>query len=158
MKTVRNVIKIDEEKCDGCGVCIPTCPEQSLKIVNGKARLVSETYCDGLGACIDVCPQGAITVEEREAEESDEEAVRQHPTERSMALMHGRAPADMSYPPEISSALSHWPIQLMLVHPRAPFFEDADLMVVADCVPFAYANFHQDFPKGEICRHRLPQV
>jgi ferredoxin len=108
------IIKIDEEKCDGCGMCIPACAEGALKIVEGKARLVKESYCDGLGACISECPQGAITLEQREAEPSP-------------------------------SLLSHWPVKLKLVSARAPYFRHEELVVAADCCPFAYGNFHCDF-------------
>ncbi|KYH42290.1 MAG: hypothetical protein AYL33_003310 [Candidatus Bathyarchaeota archaeon B63] len=158
MKVIRKIVKIDEEKCNGCGLCIPNCPEGALQIIDGKAKLVSEVYCDGLGACIGACPQGAITIEEREAEEFDEKAVKRHLGEKGIAEAHvhehppmrWRAPAEVSRPSShVSSALSQWPVQLTLVHPQAPCFQDADLLVVADCVPFAYANFHQDFLKGK---------
>jgi len=140
MKTVRKIVRIDEEKCNGCGLCMPSCHEGALQIINGKARLVSEIYCDGFGACLGECPQGAITIEERAAEEFNEKAVKarfekkeKKPTIPTIASK--------------SSALAQWPIQLHLVNPKAPYFQDADLMVVADCVPFAYSNFHQDFLK-----------
>jgi len=139
VKVPRRIVKIDENKCNGCGLCIPSCIEGALKIVDGKAKLVSEVYCDGLGACLGECPQGAITIEERVAEEFDEEAAKTHLEERK------EKPTVSAVFPK--SALGHWPIQLRLVNPKAPYFEDANLIVVADCVPFAYANFHQDFLK-----------
>jgi Pyruvate/2-oxoacid:ferredoxin oxidoreductase delta subunit len=177
---LRNIIKIDEEKCTGCGLCVIACAEGAIQIINGKAKLISEKYCDGLGACIGECPEGAITIEKREAEEFDEKAVEEHlramhPT--SMQVPHAiahhahhthqptiqacpssqvihfeREPAekettDVSKPAK--SMLSQWPVQLTLLPPNAPFFENADLLVAADCVPFAYANFHNDFLKGK---------
>jgi len=160
MKTLRNIVKIDKERCNGCGLCIPNCPEAVLKMINGKARLESETYCDGLGACIRACPRGAISTEEREADEFDEEAVKQRlagiTDARPHEHLYGNPPAGQKTQTEASSptrpmqsALSNWPIQLMLVNPRAPFFQGMDLLLAADCVPFAYANFHQDFLKGK---------
>ncbi len=134
----RKIIKIDEEKCDGCGLCIPACPEGALQLINGKAKLVSDRYCDGLGACLGECPQGAITFEEREAEDFDEEAVQEK------AHLH--------------SVLGQWPIQLMLVNPQAPYFQDADLVLAADCVPFAYANFHADFLAGKALAIGCPKL
>jgi MinD superfamily P-loop ATPase len=126
-KTLRKIVKIDEEKCDGCGACIISCAEGALRIIDGKAKLVSETYCDGLGACLGKCPRDAITIEEREAEEFDEAAATGTIGE---------------------SRLTHWPVQLALVSPTAPFLKAADLVLAADCVPFTYAGFHRDFLGG----------
>jgi NAD-dependent dihydropyrimidine dehydrogenase PreA subunit len=162
--TVRKIVKIDEQKCDGCGQCIVDCPERALEIVDGKARVVKETYCDGLGACIGSCPLGAITIEEREAEAFDEEAVKQRIADamkqlpvlpaaergcpgsrvRQMDPASGSGPVTTGAP----SRLSHWPVQLALVPPDAPFLQDADLLLVADCVPFALADFHERFLRG----------
>jgi Fe-S-cluster-containing hydrogenase component 2 len=163
----RKIVKINEEKCTGCGLCIPNCAEGALQIIDGKARLVSEKFCDGLGACLGHCPEDAITVIEREAEEFDEKAVEVHlhkqkepqpqppmifegcPSSRSMHFKVSEARTEnVSTPPAISQ-LSHWPVQLKLVPINAPYFQDADLLIAADCVPFAYSNFHQDFIKGK---------
>lgn len=161
-KTIRKIVKIDEEKCDGCGACVISCAEGALRIIDGKARLISETYCDGLGACLGECPQGAITVEECEAEGFDEEAVARHlqvkecadaelpcgcssatvtRIERNAAV----APAAVAAEAAPESRLAHWPVQLTLVPPSAPFLRGAELVLAADCVPFAYAGFHRDF-------------
>lgn len=152
----RKIIKIDDEKCDGCGVCIPACAEGALQIIDGKARLVKESYCDGLGACLGECPQEAITLEEREAEAFDEEEVRVNlegkrelteslpcgcPSTVSQSWETKRDEATIKAP----SLLSHWPVKLRLVSPGAPYFRGDELVVAADCSPFAYGNFHQDF-------------
>jgi len=167
-KTVRKIVKIDEDKCNGCGACIISCAEGALQIIDGKAKLVSEKYCDGLGNCLD-CPQGAISIEERESEEFDEEAVEQHlkteaPEETVETLPCGCSSAivmqfekqaevhthteEAPVTKHIPSRLGHWPVQLTLVPPTAPFLKGADLVLAADCVPFAYAGFHQDFLGG----------
>lgn len=136
---VRKILKIDEKKCNGCGLCIPACAEGALKVVNGKARLISEKYCDGLGACIGHCPQGAISIEERDVENFDEGAVKKHlHTEKAV-----------NSPGLGKSMLHQWPVQLTLVPANAEFFENADLVVVADCVPLAYPSFHSDFLKDK---------
>ena len=162
-RTVRTIIKIDEDKCNGCGDCIVDCPEGALQLVDGKARLVKESYCDGLGVCIGKCPVGAITIEEREADAFDEEAVNKHMAGIGMAehghhqhagacpgaAMRQMAPASFEAPVgPTPSQLSHWPVQLALVPPGAPFLQDADVLLVADCVPFALADFHQRFLDG----------
>ena len=158
-KTTRKIVKIDEEKCNGCGDCIIACAEGALEIIDGKARLISEEYCDGLGNCLD-CPQGAISIEEREAEEFNKDAVEKHLKAKEETLACGcssdtittfdRQPGGNTTANEtplgtIPSRLGHWPVQLTLVPPNAPFLKDADLILAADCVPFAYAGFHQDF-------------
>ena len=160
-KITRKIVKIDEEKCNGCGVCIIACAEGALEIIDGKARLVSEQYCDGLGNCLD-CPQGAISIEEREAEDFNEAAVARHlkekESEETLACgcssttvttfdkQSGEASSAAETPlGTVPSRLGHWPVQLTLVPPNAPFLKDADLILAADCVPFAYAGFHQDF-------------
>jgi Pyruvate/2-oxoacid:ferredoxin oxidoreductase delta subunit len=167
---LRSIVKIDEEKCTGCGLCVPACAEGAIKIINGKAKLISDKYCDGLGACLGECPVGAITIEERETEEFDEEAVKEHlkreqtvPAVHHSHSVHQPCPsAKVMYfernltekevvtaPEKSASMLSQWPVQLTLVPPTAPFFENADLLIAADCVPFAYANFHSDFLRGK---------
>jgi len=167
----RKIVKIDEEKCTGCGLCIPNCAEGALQIVGGKAKLMSEKFCDGLGACLGHCPEDAITVIEREAEEFDEKAVEAHlhkqkearpqpkpqpspiftgcPSSRAMQFKvpETRTGSGSAAPSE--SQLAHWPVQLKLVPVNAPYFQDADLLIAADCVPFAYPDFHRDFLKGK---------
>jgi Pyruvate/2-oxoacid:ferredoxin oxidoreductase delta subunit len=159
---VRNVVKIDENKCTGCGQCVTACAEGAIQIVEGKARLVSDSYCDGLGACLGHCPEGAITVEPREADAFDEEAVKAHlaapPAEPPAFVCPGLASdqwAQKDNPPEsaaggeeVPSQLSHWPVQLALISPTAPCLADADLLLVADCVPVAVGDFHRRYLKG----------
>jgi NAD-dependent dihydropyrimidine dehydrogenase PreA subunit len=156
----RKMVKIDEEKCNGCGACVITCAEGALKIIDGKARLVSEKYCDGLGACLGKCPQDAISVIDQVAEEFDEEAVQQYQSSEknketkipftcpssAIKLFNCEEPVSQSTASQ-KSTLTHWPVQLMLVPPGAPFLKNADLLLAADCVPFSYANFHSDFLK-----------
>ena len=169
----RKIIKIDEEKCNGCGICIPACAEGALQIINGKAKLISEKYCDGLGACLGECPQGAITIEEREAEGFNEEAVRHHLEDNkddSAQLPCGCSSATVTQfdrhesarvIPEATtyeSTLSHWPVQLTLVPPGAPFLQGADIMLIADCVPFAYAGIHHDFLKDNAVLVACPKL
>ncbi len=171
MKAVRKIVEIDEERCDGCGLCVLSCAEGAIQIVDGKARLVSESYCDGLGACLGECPQGALRIIERESEEFDPEAVEHYLKEREKqrpaeagAPAHAGCPSaqirtfevvcnDSAAPRaegESPSALSHWPVQLRLVPANAPFLKSADLLVAADCVPVAYPDFHRDFLAGKV--------
>jgi len=162
---IRKIVKIDESKCTGCGQCVTACAEGALKIINGKARLVSDTYCDGLGACLGECPEGAITIEEREAREFDVALahVASHagaaqatvhaapfacPGSRMMEMPR-RAPAPKARADAASSELAHWPVQLALVPANAPFFRNADVLLVGDCVPFAFADFHARFLRGK---------
>ena len=159
----RNIVKIDQDKCNGCGQCVNTCAEGAIEIINGKAKLVSEVYCDGLGACLGTCPQDAITVEQREAAEFDEEATKEHlakakntqkpvdfvcPGMRAAKLREKVGPEDSPKTTARQSRLSHWPVQLKLVSPAAPYFAGADLLLVADCVPFAMGDFHEKFLKN----------
>ena len=165
----RKIVKIDEDKCNGCGLCIPNCAEGALQIVDGKAKLMSEKFCDGLGACLGHCPEDAITVIEREAEEFDEKAVEAHlhkqkeaqpkpqpapvfagcPSSRAMHFKVPEARMESGSAAPSVSHLAHWPVQLKLVPTNAPYFQDADLLIAADCVPFAYPDFHRDFLKGK---------
>jgi NAD-dependent dihydropyrimidine dehydrogenase PreA subunit len=159
---LRNIVEIDEEKCNGCGQCVNACAEGAIKIINGKAKLISDIYCDGLGACIGHCPQDAITIEKREAAEFDEEATKAHlakqqkTEEQSGFVCLGMMAKTLREKPSgkndskaaISSQLSHWPVQLRLVSPQATYFANSDLLLVADCVPFAMGDFHSRFLRG----------
>jgi Pyruvate/2-oxoacid:ferredoxin oxidoreductase delta subunit len=173
---LRKIVRIDEEKCNGCGLCVPTCAEGAIRIVNGKAQLAADNLCDGLGACLGECPQDAITIVERDADEFDEAAVEEHLRETRAEeaavtphhLPHGQAgahhggcpgsrpmtfapppPADSSTAVRQPSQLRQWPVQLTLVPTSAPYFQDADLLITADCVPFAHADFHREFLAGK---------
>lgn len=161
MKQVRKIIEIDEERCDGCGQCVIACAEGAIEIVEGKARLVKDSYCDGLGACLGECPQGALHIIKRQAEEFDPEAVEQHlrkkvepdrmfqcPSSQVHIFESGREKEEKGETP--FTALSHWPVQIRLVPPNAPFLKNAHLLVAADCVPVAYGNFHRDFIEGKV--------
>jgi Fe-S-cluster-containing hydrogenase component 2 len=158
--TLRNIVNIDEEKCNGCGQCVDACAEGAIQLINGKAKLVSEIYCDGLGACIGHCPQDAITIEQQEAAEFDEEATKEHlakekdtkpktdfvcPGMAAQKLREKSETTDSAI--KVPSQLTHWPVQLKLVPPQAPYFANADLLLVADCVPFAMGDFHNRFLK-----------
>ncbi len=217
----RKIIKIDEKKCNGCGLCIPNCPEGALQIIDGKARLISDLFCDGLGACIGHCPEGAITIEEREAERYDEKKVikniasqgknvikahlehlKEHgqddylreaidflkeknieipvpfcdltarpkveegatafsgcPGARMVDFRHREGDDTGSKPAsEMESQLRQWPIQIMLVPPSAPFLKDSDLLIAADCVPFAYANFHNELLRNKVLLVGCPKL
>ena len=207
----RKIITIDENKCNGCSLCIPNCPEGAIQIIDQKARLISDLFCDGLGACIGHCPQGAITIEEREAVAYDEDKVmanivKQGPQVIKAHLEHlkkhneliylkqavdflrkkkinifldqagehvgntkGQCPGsrvmdlrrtevDKSINVHLNSELAQWPVQLRLVPTQAPYFTDAQLLIAADCVPFAYANFHQDLLKGKMLLVGCPKL
>jgi len=212
----RKIIKIDEEKCTGCSLCIPNCPEGALQIIDGKARLISDLFCDGLGACIGHCPEGAITIEEREAQNYDERKVmeniikqgknvikahllhlKEHNEEgllkeavdflkekeievpslkeehASSGHSHGgfecpgskaidlakKDPQKKTKPTaKVEPQLGNWPVQLTLVPAGAPYFEGANLLIAADCVPFAYADFHTEFLKGKVLLIGCPKL
>lgn len=185
MKVTRKIIEIDDELCDGCGNCVPSCAEGALEIIDGKARMVADLYCDGLGACLGECPTGALTIVEREADEFDEEAVEDRlakqkkevpkiipmtsggcPSARLQTFVPEEAasvsaPCQQANQPaafnQTESALSHWPVQIMLVPPTAPFLKNADLLVLADCVPVAFPTLHRDFLQGKAVMMGCPK-
>jgi ferredoxin len=211
----RRIIKIDEIKCDGCGQCIPNCPEGAIRVIDSKARLISDLFCDGLGACIGHCPKGAITIEEREVQGYDERKVMENivkqgenvikvhlqhlkeynqdeyfkqainylrekgienplkekshlnyhkhttsgcPSAKIIDFRNKHMPAKEKTIITQESELKTWPVQLMLVPPFAPFLNNVDLLIAADCVPFAYASFHQDLLKDKILFVGCPKL
>jgi ferredoxin len=180
MKVMRKIIEIDDEKCDGCGECIPSCAEGALEIIDGKARVVADIFCDGLGACLGECPNDALHVVEREAEEFNEEAVEHHLSTRQQQgggpeetlpcgcpsgmirdiapqtpCQQANAPKDMDF--DGQSALTHWPIQIRLVPPNAGFLKNADLLVLADCSAVAFPTLHRDLLKGKVVLMGCPK-
>jgi NAD-dependent dihydropyrimidine dehydrogenase PreA subunit len=161
---LRKIVKIDEEKCNGCGDCIPNCAEGALKIIDGKVKIVTDAYCDGLGACLGHCPQDAIEIIEREAVKFDEEAVHEHleaikkeelapacncGTTHAFSTENERASEPVVEATTQGSTLGQWPIQLNLVPVKAPFWDGADLLIMADCVPVAYPTLHGNLLKGK---------
>ena len=138
---IRKIIRIDTEKCNGCGACARACHEGAIDIIDGKARLTRENYCDGLGDCLPECPTGAITFEEREAPAYDEAAV--------LAAKHGKAH---------NSQLAQWPCQIKLVPVSAPYYKGAELLIAADCTAYAYKNYHDDYMKGRITLIGCPKL
>lgn len=173
-KVLRDIVVIDEDKCDGCGACVPSCAEGALRIIDGKARLVGEVYCDGLGACLGECPRGAIRVEKREAREFDEEAAREHVKTLSETRGHRIAeparscpstaraescarPAATGAKQEGRTGLQNWPIQLGLVSPTAAFLQDAHLLLAADCTGYSYDGF-RDLAAGRVVLVACPKL
>ena len=163
--TKRNIIKIDEDRCNGCGECVPNCAEGALQIIDGKARLVSDVLCDGLGACLGHCPQDAITIEGREAEAFDEKEVHIHqhaqgscPGSKVMDFSKKNPVSGKPKAQEASSQLGNWPLQIMLVPKNAPYLNGANLLIAADCVPFAYAGFHENLLAGKVCIIGCPKL
>jgi len=166
---IRKIIKIDEEKCNGCGACAAACHEGAIEMVNGKAHLSREDYCDGLGDCLPACPTGAITFEEREAPAYNEVAVRQAKmqkhgitlpcgcpgTQAKAIKREASAPAVRS---AMTSQLKQWPCQIKLVPVHAPYFENANLLIAADCTAYAYASFHNDFIRNHITLIGCPKL
>ena len=144
---IRKIIQINEEKCNGCGLCASACHEGAIGMVNGKARLLRDDYCDGLGDCLPACPTGAITFIEREAAAYDAEAVRKNMESKTSSPA---VPQSDSTPGSAPSRLSNWPIEIKLSPVTAPCFEGASLLVAADCTAYAYARFHEDFIKGRV--------
>ncbi|NLX17916.1 MAG: 4Fe-4S ferredoxin [Desulfobulbus sp.] len=177
MKVLRKIIKIDEELCDGCGLCVPDCAEGSLQIINGKARLVADNLCDGLGACLGSCPTGALQIIEREADAFDEEAVQRYLASLQEKTIDPVPPRSSGCPSaqlqtfapltscqaanvpslQTGSALSHWPVQIRLIPPAAPFLENCDLLVAADCTAVAYAGLQDDFITGRVVMMGCPK-
>ena len=165
---IRKIIKIDEEKCNGCGACAAACHEGAIEMVNGKAKLTREDYCDGLGDCLPACPTGAITFEEREAPAYDEAAVLASKVQKKGPLPCGcpgtasklikreACPAPTGAP--AVSQLSQWPVQIKLVPVNAPYFNGANLLVAADCTAYAYANFHNEFIRNRITLIGCPKL
>ena len=166
---IRKIIRIDEEKCNGCGACANACHEGAIEMINGKAKLTKENYCDGLGDCLPACPANAISFEEREAPAYDEAAVNASKEKKPEPLACGcpgtqaRAiqrkdvtdPADLH---TVESQLSQWPVQIKLVPVKAPYFDGAKLLVAADCTAFAYGNFHNDFIRNRITLIGCPKL
>ena len=174
---IRRIIRIDKEKCNGCGACADACHEGAIDIINGKAELVREHFCDGLGDCLPECPTGAISFEEREAPEYDEEAVKEAqkkisvknqaisahtgcPGSRIMQIQQTEAPETDQSPstgPQISR-LQNWPVQIKLAPVHAPYFSGAKLLIAADCTAYAYAGFHQDFMRNKVTLIGCPKL
>lgn len=167
-RVIRKIIVIDEEKCNGCGLCAAACHEGAIGMVNGKARLLREDYCDGLGDCLPACPAGAISFEEREAAPYDAAAVaaakagaaHAHPaggcpSAAARTLRPVSAPAGET---RMESQLVNWPVQIQLLPLRAPYLQGADVLIAADCTAFAYANLHADFLRGRVTLIGCPKL
>ena len=173
---IRKIIHIDEEKCNGCGICANACHEGAIDIIDGKAKLVREHFCDGLGDCLPACPTGAITFEEREAPEYDEEAVKEAQKKKElqekMKHMHEGGcpgarihmmdhkedtPENVTMPAQVSQ-LGNWPVQIKLAPVNAPYFDGAKLLIAADCTAYAYANFHHEFIRGKVTLIGCPKL
>ena len=166
---IRKIIKIDEEKCNGCGACAAACHEGAIEMVNGKAKLTREDYCDGLGDCLPACPTDAISFEEREAPAYDETAVLRSKQKKTQAPLACGCPGTHSKTlrretdvpargGHVASRLMQWPCQIKLVPVNAPYFDGANLLVAADCTAYAYGNFHQDFMRGRITLIGCPKL
>ena len=150
---IRKIIQIDEEKCNGCGLCADACHEGAIEMVNGKAKLMRDDYCDGLGDCLPTCPTNAISFVEREAAAYDEEAVKRHLSNRKTSS--NRSTANTS---SVESQLRQWPVQIKLAPVNAPYFDGAHLLIAADCTAYAYGNFHQDFIRGKVTLIGCPKL
>ena len=169
---IRKIIKIDEDKCNGCGICAEACHEGAIGIVAGKAKLLREDYCDGLGDCLPACPTGAIAFEEREALEYDHEAVTEAKKAKTAPSLACGCPGTMAKAiardneeddcavstAHCPSRLSQWPVQIKLAAPNASYFDGGNLLVAADCTAYAYGNFHEDFIKNKICIVGCPKL
>ncbi len=178
-RMMREIVKIDEDKCDGCGQCVPNCAEGAIQIIDGKARLVAENLCDGLGACLGTCPQDAITIERRPVEEFDTKAAERHLAELQNPAKADAQPAHEAGCPGAmlrklkptqrpqaaagnsqtqNSQLGHWPVQLALVPPNSEMWQDADVLIAADCVAFAMPDFHQRLLAGKTLAVACPKL
>lgn len=166
---IRKIIKINEDKCNGCGACAAACHEGAIEMVNGKAKLTREDYCDGLGDCLPACPTNAIAFEEREAPAYDEEAVRQAQLKKSGVKLPCGCPGTQSKAikretptrteaADVISQLSQWPCQIKLVPVNAPYFEGANLLIAADCTAYAYGNFHNEFIRNHVTLIGCPKL
>jgi ferredoxin len=179
-KVARQIIHIDEEKCNGCGQCVTACAEGALAIVDGKARLIKESFCDGLGACIGECPQDALVIEERVADDFDEVAVEEHLAQTDHAHAHDAEPeplacgcpgtmaevlpkhespcCDQATYETPASELGNWPVQIHLLPMKAPYYQGAHLLLAADCVGFAHPGFHQGLLRGKTLAVGCPKL
>ncbi len=166
---LRKIIKIDEQECNGCGACAVACHEGAIEMIDGKARLIREDYCDGLGDCLPACPTNAITFEEREAAEYNETAVNEAKAKKLSAKLACGCPGTQSKAikrehsvliksSSVPSQLSQWPCQIKLVPTNAPYFEDANLLIAADCTAFAYGSFHNEFIRNHITLIGCPKL
>ena len=168
---LRKIIRIDEEKCNGCGACSAACHEGAIEMIGGKAKLTREDYCDGLGDCLPACPVNAITFELREAPAYDEQAVKLAqqkkagaalpcgcPGSQSRAFQRPRAVAHGASERPVQGQLMQWPVQIKLVPVNAPYFQNANLLIAADCTAYAYANFHQEFIRNRITLIGCPKL
>lgn len=162
---LRKIIKIDEEKCNGCGACAQACHEGAIQMIDGIAKLTREDYCDGLGDCLPACPVNAISFEIREAEAYDEAAVskakiQQQPLPCGCSGTHSKTIQREACNPliQVTSQLSQWPVQIKLVPVNAPYFKNANLLIAADCTAFAYGNFHQEFIRNHITLIGCPKL
>lgn len=167
---IRQIIKIDEEKCNGCGICAEACHEGAIAMIDGKAGLVRDDYCDGLGDCLPACPTGAITFETREAAEYDKEAAQKNMKQRKReprqisVSQNGRELSEskgghtgvLGVPAQ--SRLLNWPVQIKLASVKAPYFDGARLLIAADCTAYAYGNFHDDMMRGKVTLIGCPKL
>lgn len=169
---IRQIIRIDEDKCNGCGLCVTACHEGAMGMVNGKAKLLRDDYCDGLGNCLPACPTNAISFEEREAAAYDEEAVKmntenKHPEELACGCPGSQSKTlernvinetNTDTPAPVQTQLNQWPVQIKLAPPNAPYFNNAGLLIAADCSAYAYGNFHGEFMKNKITLIGCPKL